>query len=369
MTIPHTKNHYKGKCPRCRSIVEFHSVHFTIENDNGEIISICDSCDEKFKIITENPDESYIAYGARKESCIDYEIEPPSEYPAIQDVIYFQGSLNNNKSIFDPNVKPIYLCKSCGNSLENLAFTKLNDAFTEIIKAYNDYTIIDIKGYGYNPNKAIFVLKIQCLCNEQYSAVFYKKYDHSEYNISDFNLGNIIKSKPLGDIVDGTMSKDDFMEVLKKILVRWELFFDKALIITPFVGHQYLPDEKLIDTWFSIISQISNEKAKLITRTASLNKIKRAISNIIYDYDRLKEYQLSVPHIDEAIKLQSSHAKIYCGLSCDYCELIHGSANLVYGPSKEQVSFKVYNKYHELYDKFLRQLEIKGLDLGGYLTA
>ncbi|MCE7579456.1 hypothetical protein LZS94_18225 [Aliivibrio fischeri] len=366
MMILHTKNNYKGKCPHCRNIIEFHSVHFNLDNDYVEIISTCDSCNEKFKIVIENPDESYIVYGAFKESYVDYEIHDKSQYQEINGVIRFEGSINDHKMIYDTKTKPIYECCHCNKSLEGIAFEKLDSVFSEIITAYYDYTTIDIKGYGYDPKKAIFLLNIKCSCSAEYTAIFYKKYDHGGFEISDFNLGNISGSKPLESVIDGTMSKDDCMEVLKKTLVRWELLFDKVLVITPFVGHQYLSDEKLIDTWFSILSQISKDKAKLITRTASLNKVKKAISDNIHDYNELEEYHLSVTHIDEATKLQASHAKIYCGFSHDYCEIIHGSANIVYGPSKEQITFKSYNSYEELYNKFLHQLGAKGLHFNEY---
>jgi len=363
---PHTKKSYKAKCPHCKNIIEFHTVHFSLDNDRGEIISSCDSCSETFKIVTENPDESYIVYGAHKESIVDYDINSESNFPKIEGLLSFDGNLNVQKMIFDVKAKPIYLCHDCGKSLEEIAFHKLDTAFSEVITAYNSYTTVDIKGYGYNPEKAIFLLNIKCTCKKLHSAVFYKKYDHNGIDISDFNLGNIIGSKPLGSIIDGTMSKDDCMVLLKKALVRWELLFDKVLIITPFVGHQYLSDEKLIDTWFSILSQISTNKAKLITRTASLNKVKKAISENIHNYSELEEYHLSVTHIDEATKLQPSHAKIYCGFSHKYCEILHGSANIVYGPSKEQITFKSYDSYEELYEKFLHPLEAKGLDAEEY---
>jgi len=366
MMIPHSKKYYKGKCPHCQCIIEYHSIHFYVENDFGEMISICTSCNKTFKIVTENQDESYIVYGARKNSSIDYEVESASIYPAITDIIQFKGSLNDKKMVFDKNSKPIYLCKSCNESLENIAFSKLESVFPAIIQAYHDYTVIDIKGYGFSPKKSVFLLKIQCACKATYSSVFYKKYDHNGFDISDFNLGSIIDSKPLESIIDGTMSKDDCMELLKKALVRWELLFDKVLIITPFFGHQHLSDEKLIETWFSIINQTSNDKAKLITRTASLNNIKQAISSNIYDYDVLKEYHLSVTQIDQATKLQPSHAKIYCGFSENYCEMIHGSANIAYGPSKEQISFRKYFAYKDLYNSFLAPLGIKGVHSSEY---
>lgn len=309
--IPHTKTYYKGKCPSCRSIIEFHSIRFTIANDKGEMVATCNNCEAMFRIVTRNPDESYIAYGARKNSSIDYEIESASAYPDISDVVRFEGSLNDTKMIFDLNSKPLYVCSSCGEGLEKKAFSKLEETFSKIIQAHHEYTAVDIKGYGFNPEKVIFKLNLICSCNKEYLAVFYKKYDHTDFDISDFNLGSIVGSKSLDKVIDGAMSKDDCMELLKKALVRWELLFDKILIITPFVGNQYLSDEKLIDTWFSILSQISKDKAKLITRSASLKKVKQAISNHIFDYDFLKDYDLGVTHIEKAIKLQPSHAKIY----------------------------------------------------------
>ncbi|WP_274877771.1 hypothetical protein [Vibrio harveyi] len=327
------------------------------------MVAVCNSCDKKFKIETKNPDESYIEYGANKKDSIDYEIRPSLvELNSIEDVIQYNGNLNENNVIFDTNTKPLYTCASCGCSLEKAAFLKLDSSFNEICTSYNNYTMYDIKGYGFSPVKALYLLDIECECGRSHKAVFYKKYDHNGFEITDFNLGNIINSTPLDLIIDGVMSKDDCMELLKKTLIRWELFFEKILIITPFVGHQYLSEEKLIETWFSILSQITSDKAKLITRTASLNTIKRAISNEICDYKVLEEYELSVKHIDEAIKLQPSHAKIYCALTEECSEMIHGSANIVYGPSKEQVTFKRYPSFKILYDNFIKPLDIKNIN-------
>ena len=158
MMIPHTKTYYKGKCPSCRSIIEFHSIHFTIDNDKGEMVSTCNNCEAMFRIVTRNPDESYISYGARKNSSIDYEIESASAYPDISDVVQFEGSLNDTKMIFDPNSKPLYLCSSCGEGLEKKAFSKLEETFSKIIQAYHDYTTVDIKSIRPSSTKNMIIM-------------------------------------------------------------------------------------------------------------------------------------------------------------------------------------------------------------------
>ncbi len=360
MQVEHLKRYYKGKCPQCQNIIEFHIIDFFIENDHGEMIATCDSCDNNFRIIAKNPCESYIQHGARKKESIDYEISPASkELNTIQGVIEYNGNLNENDVIYDTSSKSLYNCSSCGESLEKAAFLKIESSFENICRSYNQYTTIDIKGYGFSPLNALYLLNIECECDTPHKAVFYKKYDHNGIAPADLNLAHITNAIALDSIIDGTMSKNDCMEFLKKVLIRWELFFDKILIITPFVGHQYLKEQQIIETWSSILYQITTNKTQIITRTATLNTIKKAISNNICDYEILKEYELSNKHIDGAAKLQKSHAKIYCALTEGHCEIIHGSANIAYGPSKEQITFKSYPSFKALYDNFISPLEIK----------
>ena len=295
--VPHIEKFFRGKCPHCANIIEYHIVSFYIENDTGEMICICDNCDDKFKITCANPNESYIEFGATKDSYVDYDIESSSNNNEIQSPLAFSGNLNAQNMIYDLNKKSIYHCNNCDENLEVAAYKAFENEFSKIINAYSNYTTIDVKGYGYNPEKAVVAIDVICSCTKKNSAIFYKTYNHASYTKSDFYLANIIGSKKLELLIDGTMSKSECMEVLKKMLVRWELLFDKIYIISPFVGYQRTEEDDLIDIWFGILRQLSNKKAKIITRTASLNSFKKAFSNTVFDYKTLVEYKMSPKNI------------------------------------------------------------------------
>ncbi|WP_421254479.1 hypothetical protein [Aeromonas sp. 600948] len=365
--LQHIKKYYKGKCPHCSNIIEFHKVIFLVDNDRGEMISQCENCDGTFRIPSINPDESYIVSGAEKIRFLDYDIHEPTTYQDIHGLIEFDGKLDDLVVKYNTSTKSLYNCANCNSGLEVEAHSHFESIFEKMANQYYNYTVLDIKGYGYNPEKAIVAIHFNCQCGTPHIGIFYKDYNHNEFSSSDFNLGNIRGAKQLEDNIDGTYSKTECMEILKKILVRWELFHDKIYIISPFVGHQYIKEDNLLDIWFSILSQLSKNKAKIITRTASLNLFKKAISSAIMDYKTLNEYDLSVNLIDSAIPLQRSHAKIYCAVSEYGCEIIHGSANIAYGPSTEQITFKKFSSYTQLYDKFLKNLEINTIGSNVYL--
>lgn len=359
--VPHQKSTYRGKCPNCKSIIEYNSVHFYVDNDLGEMIVGCIKCQVKLKIPTINPFESFITIGARKEDFVDYEVYQPTNHASLLDVIEFQSNLNEYKPEYNLTTTPIYTCNSCEDRLDELAFKRLKECFSYLIKEERSYTNLVIKGYANSAEKFIVCNSVICSCNKEYKSYFFKKYDHNGYELADFKLGAISGVGSLDNDIDGTKSKTECMEILKKCLVRWDFLFDSVFVITPFFGHQYLSEEKLLETWFSIINQLNPDKSKIITRTASLNNFKKAFSNEIHDYSFLNEYDLGIRNVDNALKLQASHAKIYCGVSSDYCEVVQGSANIAYGPSKEQVSFHQFDSYEKFYKKYLQNLGVKNI--------
>ncbi len=359
--IPHQKFVFRGKCPSCKNVIEYNSVQFSLDNDRGEMIAECSKCEKKLKVPTINPMESYITLGASKEDYVDYEISKPTSHAHLVEIIQFESNLNVPKPEYNLTTTPIYSCSSCGDRLDELAFIKLKGSFLAVIKEENNYTSLVIKGYANFADKFIISNTITCSCQKEYDTYFFKKYDHSGYELADFKLGAITGGDALDNDIDGTKSKTECMEILKKCLIRWDFLFDSVYVITPFFGYQHLPEEKLLDTWFSIINQLNPDRSKIITRTATLNIFKKAFSNQIHDYSFLNEYALGVPSVDNASKLQASHAKIYCGVSSDYCEVVQGSANIAYGPSSEQISFHQFDSYNKLYSKYLQHLNVKDI--------
>lgn len=60
------------------------------------------------------------------------------------------------------------------------------------------------------------------------------------------------------------------------------------------------------------------------------------------------------------------HAKIYCGVSNDICEIMNGSSNLVEGPTLEVINFISHLDYRTTYKQYLKPLNLE--DLSEQLT-
>ncbi|AJB49281.1 hypothetical protein RR32_14580 [Acinetobacter nosocomialis] len=144
------------------------------------------------------------------------------------------------------------------------------------------------------------------------------------------------------------------MEILKKLIARWGLFYEKILIISPYIESSYAGNEKIKDTLFSIIEQFpKNKDATIYTKTKTINVFKKAVSEAFdIGYDFLENYELSLPAIDGSKKINNSHAKLYIGVSRDKAELLAGSANLAEGPSLEVLDFKNLTT-EQLNDRYL----------------
>src|SRR5699024_713248 len=108
---------------------------------------------------------------------------------------------------------------------------------------------------------------LTCSCGKNHSALFYKKFDHRDFSDDEFLLGNINKCIPLEDRIDGTITKSDFIELIKKLIIRWELLFDKTYLIFPYVGYTRSQNTELLELWEDIISQSNSNKLNIITKT------------------------------------------------------------------------------------------------------
>lgn len=354
-----TKKKFKGECPHCENVIDYHEPRFPFVNDTGEILAQCQNCKNMFGIQCKNPDESYIVSGADKIDYLDYECEPPSEFDKLKVTFKYNGDILKSKPKFDYDTYNLYKCQHCDDNLEKLAYETMSSEYCKWGQQVYNYISQDISGYGYDAEKSIIKINFQCSCEKKHSALFYKKFDHCEFSDEDFLLGNIDNCINLEDRIDGVITKSNFIELIKKLIIRWELLFDKTYLIFPYVGHSRSQNNELLYLWGEIISQSDSNKLKIITKTQTLNSYKNAVSEVFHDYNVLSKYKFTPEVIDSAIKNTRFHAKIYCGVSDNYVECLSGSANIATGPTHEQLTFKKYDSYDVLYERFLKAFDTR----------
>ncbi|WMU42115.1 hypothetical protein OQ482_19375 [Enterobacter bugandensis] len=348
-----TVKQFKGECPNCDNVIEYHAIKFPGINDKGEMIARCQSCKVIFGIQCKNPAESYIVSGADKMSSLDYEEDSPSSHKKLKESFTYKGDIFRNNPKFDFESYNLYKCPHCDDNLEKLAHENMSNDYQEWSKQIWQYIHMDISRHGYDAEKAIVKVNFSCSCRREHFALFYKNYNHCEFSSNDFLLGHISNCISFDNRIDGTITKSNFIELIKKLIIRWELIFEKTYLIFPYVGHTRSKSDELLDLWGEITSYSNPEKLKIITKTQTLNSYKNAVSEAILDYNILSKYKFTPQAIDYAIKNTRFHAKIYCGANESYVECLSGSANIAKGPTHEQLTFKKYDSYADFYEKFL----------------
>lgn len=348
------RDFFKGECPYCPNIIDYMEVKFSADNDRGEMICQCVDCKNVFKIPCRNPAESSIITGAFKTDCRDYEGEAPSEYPILNTAFNYNGDIFRTTPRFDFETVHLYKCRNCEDNIEALAQRTMESEYEKWGPEVYQYNSMDVSGYGYDAEKSIVKIDFTCSCGTPHSALFYRKYDHLEFSDEDYLLGHITNTIDLEERMDGTISKSDFIEIIKKLIIRWELFFEKTYLIFPYVGHTRSENSELINLWSDIISQSHSNKLKIITKTQTLNSFKKAVSANFHDYNILAKYKFTPQPVENAVRNSRFHSKIYCGVNLDYIECLSGSANIARGPTTEQLTFKKYDNYNIFYERFLK---------------
>lgn len=356
------KNYWKLKCPHpnCDSVTEFHEIVFPIENDKGEVIFQCQKCHHNFTFRCQNPEESYVQSDKStsvKINFIDYDLEEPSQLPIVQDAVLFQPDKLFKIKIrhqFDYKQNQIYLCKCKQCNLEEMAYSEFFSKWKVISSEISKYDNSELKGYGFKAEHSVIKINLWSKCNERYSAIFYTNYSYGEYfEYENYLLANIQNADSLEETLSGTFTKTQCMDFLKKLIIRWGLFYEKILIISPYIESPFAKSEKVTDTFLDLISQIPKYKETTIyTKTQTLNFFKKHFGSVHGNYEFYKEYDLGLPVLNNAKKINNSHAKLYIGMSSNNAELLLGSANIANGNSLEVINFR-YLPTETLYKKYL----------------
>jgi len=272
-----------------------------MENDFGGIIINCDNCNKLSYIKIKNPAETYIRSGATKVEYWDNDITTDEEainkyngIKALEKGVLITGELNKRELIFNTKSTSIHYCCNCGENIEELVYSTLFSNQTEIIKQHSTIMGAYHKGYA-NGEYIIVQLPITCTCQYEEEVFLYADFDNGNF----FTKGGIEELLLIGaksaietTNLDRICSKSECIEMLEKFIYRWNFLFPKILIATPFVGHQWMKEDQLLEIWDWLLNTLDPEKTIFITRRATFNKYKKVFENkngisleFLEDYD------------------------------------------------------------------------------------
>lgn len=195
---------------------------------------------------------------------------------------------------------------------------------------------------------------VSCPCGQPHKASFFAPtfLGASNVPLPERCLLVDVEGTDLEERLNCLASKTDIMDLLEKLVIRWQFTTSQIILATPFIGHQYMKAVQLREIWDWILSMLDPNKALLITRKATWTSFKKVAKEDGVDFEDLKRYDLEDKIVSAGGSKQDFHAKFFAGISDSHAEILSGSANLLRGPSIENVSFKRVSLRHFL-DRYI----------------
>lgn len=285
-------------CNNCKQVIVMPNIKFDMMNDYGWILVTCNKCNKELLIPSINPDETYPISGARKLESFDDEIYTLSEiqnnHPnasLINEQINAQLPLSK-KAPYSYSKPSIHHCNNCGESLDELAKNELKNEESNLVKEYYEVMNCILAEQGY-AKQAIFRIDTSCKCGKNVQLFFAKRFkaDGAALKIDDLDFistNQEIKASNINTLA----SKSDCLSILGKFIARWNNIADQIVLVTPFIGNQYLNAEKLANEWKWLFDRTAPQKTRLITRSSTLKQFKNKYPDLGIDEEIWKKYDL-----------------------------------------------------------------------------
>ncbi len=325
-------------CPKCGAPHAYTQLRFRGGiNDEGCWGVRCAQCDRAFRINVTNPAKSHAKF--KVDDRFDRDDVIP-ELPVATDQITHNVPESDFAPSFDYGGAALYRCPTTGLSLEHAALQVLQANFERVTAEYQVAENYLCSKSAFSGENAVVHVDVPCSCGLRHIATFYTSFpiDFARRSIEDYFLADVSGTNVF-DRLEGLFSKSDIMCFLSKLLIRWHLTCDQIIVASPYVGHQWDKPEQKVDRWSWLLAQLNAERTTLITRPATLGAF-RKLSDGDVTYDLLKRYELENKIISANVKKQDFHAKFFIGLAPEGCEILSGSANLLHGPSIENITFR-----------------------------
>jgi hypothetical protein len=354
-----TRTGHAAKCPYCGQPHHYVEVSFHFENDRGYWEVDCSKCKQIFVVELNNPKES----GGKLYKQIKEKREGQfagDRSIVAHEVAKYDIDLNQNTWNFNYSAASLYQCAKTLADLECPAKSELEKSLNGILSAYRNAQN-NLTSRGPDHDYSIVRLPVKCLCGGKHTATFYMRLlmdpDNGPTTASDFLLADVSGAK-LDETLDGIVSKDDAMDLLEKLVIRWNLLAEQILIVSPFVGTTYTSSAKQLVIWEWLLGMLDSAKSVFLTRGATWTGYKKAMDEDGIPVDLLEKFGLDNKLVAMDIRKQDFHAKFYAGISEYGCEVMSGSANLVRGQSVENIGFRTMDKT-KFDERYIERLKLK----------
>lgn len=348
-----------ANCPHCEEPHHYVEIGFPIENDRGYWEVECLQCKRLFVIEINNPHESGGSGRLDIKSRIEGDFGGDRAHVA-HNTLRHNIDLNRNSWRFNFSATPLYRCAIDSSDLEILAREALEAEISNVLSAYGAAVNYLLSSRG-DHEFAVVRIAVECSCGENHTASFYSRLAMGTARgpraADDFLLADI-SGAALEKHLDGIVTKNDAMDLLEKLIIRWNLLAKQILIVSPFVGTPYMSHEKQLVIWRWLLEMLDSRKSVFLTRGATYAAYKKAIELDGFSVDSLEQFGLQNALVAMDVRKQDFHAKFFAALSDTGCEVMSGSANLVRGPSVENISFRKLSA-KDFDERYLKRMNLK----------
>lgn len=343
-------------------------------NDRGGFVIECTNCGHRSYIAVSNPkDASSVTSGGRIIATWDEDAEELDEVldtygltfaDKLQDNMLVIPSSESDDPQFALEERSIYRCLECDGELERAAYDELGKVLDAINQRLWTHFNCFLKGRHRVPDTIEISLDVACACTS-YPMVFHGPFSEANpivKDVSEFMLAGPHDPTMLSDI-DGVYSRDDCIEIFKKLLLRWRARHCVVMLVVPFIGLDYRGrEENRVDLWSMVLGHTNPDRTLLVTRRATYNGFVEAARSQGIDIDALAKFNLLTPMVSDLAKKgalfkQQSHAKFYAAVGRDRTEVLSGSFNIHTGKYVENLLFKTYAT-KDFLTRYLLPLEV-----------
>lgn len=329
-------------------------------NDRGGFVISCNGCGTKSFMAVSNPrDASRVVSGGRVVALWDDGLEKMQSVLAehglslgdklSDSLLLMERGPKEDDRLFDLAARAIYQCPACGENIEDSGYKELILALEAINSALTQHFNLYMKGYETKADTIRVDLEVRCNCGTHEVSFFH---DYIEANgfpdkASKFILAGADEAAKLLDI-DGIYSRDECVEIFKKLLLRWRSRNQVVVLVVPFIGLDYRGrEEDQMELWNLVLGHTDPHRTMLVTRRGTWNGFLKAAEHTGLDIATLRKFGILAPmleqfHSDNAFFKQQSHAKFYAAIGFEKTEVLSGSFNIHSGGYAENLTFKTY---------------------------
>jgi hypothetical protein len=138
---------------------------------------------------------------------------------------------------------PLYSCAESGTNLDSIAGNQLAREAAKLDSAWPSIENVLLAQSGPGPRAVLIRIELPCPCGKHHLATFYADPMLGVGNqpgLSKRCLLADVQNADLQERLDGIASKNEIMDLLEKLIIRWHLTADRTLITVPFVGHPWV---------------------------------------------------------------------------------------------------------------------------------